>query len=191
VVDSKTGALLDATTFHTQDWGFESPFAFLHLDLFQVDSPFVDQIPATAHPVADAAFREKIWLRGYEVGKPFEPGYAVPVTLYWQAPQQPDRQYKYILRWIVRGADGVEHVLATTEKEPYDGILPTTKWTSGTLVREYTSILPPKDRVPGESHLSLQVYDAETLQKLPLKLTSADSGQTASDDETLILSDVP
>ena len=52
-------------------------------------------------------------------------------------------------------------------------------------------ILPPKDRVPGESHLSLQVYDAETLQKLPLKLTSADSGQTASDDETLILSDVP
>ena len=115
----------------------------------------------------------------------------MPVTLYWQAPQQPDRRYKYILRWIVRGADGVEHVLATTEKEPYDGILPTTKWTPGTLVREYTSILPPKDRVPGESHLSLQVYDAETLQKLPLKLTSADNGQTASDDETLILSDVP
>ena len=191
VVDSTTGALLKATTFHAQDWGFESPFAFLHLDLFQVDSPFVDQIPETAHPVADAAFSEKIWLRGYEVGQPFEPGYAVPVTLYWQVPQQPDRRYKYVLRWIVRGADGVEHVLATTEKEPYDGILPTTKWIPGTLVREYTSILPPKDRVPGESHLSLQVYDAETLQKLPLRLTSADNGQTASDDETLILSDVP
>ena len=191
VVDSKAYAFLKATTFQTQDWGFESPFAFLHLDLFQVDSPFADQIPATAHQVADAVFDDKIWLRGYEVGKPFEPGYAVPVTLYWQVPQQPDRRYKYILRWIVRSADGVEHILATTEKEPYDGILPTTKWTPGTLVREYTSILPPKDRVPGESYLNLQVYDAETLQKLPLKSISAGNGQPAPDSETLILPIVP
>ena len=188
-VESKTASSLEDTTFHTQDWGFESPFAFLHLDLFQVDSPFVDQIPATAHPVADTAFDGKIWLRGYEVGKPFEPGYAVPVTLYWQVPQQPDRRYKYILRWIVRGEDGVEHILAMTEKEPYDGLLPTSGWTPGRMVREYTSILPPKAQVPGESYLSLQVYDAETLQKLSLK--SAENGQTASDNETLILSVAP
>ena len=103
------------------------------------------------------------------MGQPFEPGRAVPITLYWQVAEQPDRRYKYILRWIVRDDDGTEHVLATTEKEPYDGLLPTSVWTPGTTIREYTTILPPADTIPGESYLSLQMYDAETLQKSPVR----------------------
>ncbi len=188
-VDSKAATLLGATTFRTQNWGFQSPFAFLHLELFQMDSPITDQIPAAAHPVADATFGGTIRLRGYEVGSPFEPGSAVPVTLYWQVAQQPSRRYKYILRWIVRGEDGVEHILATIEKEPYDGLFPTSVWSPGAIVREYTGILPPKNQVPGESYLSLQVYDAETLQKLSLK--SATNAQTTSDNEALILPVTP
>ena len=45
---------------------------------------------------------------------------------------------------------GLEHVLATTEKEPYDALLPTWIGQPGTTIREYTSILPPADLIPGK-----------------------------------------
>ena len=167
--DSEVAAWLKRGTFRTQDWGFESPLNYLHLELFQIDPPVIDRLPAAALPLTDATFENGISLRGYEVGQPFEPGRAVPITLYWQVAEQPDRRYKYILRWIVQGADGVEHVLATTEKEPYDGLLPTSGGQPGTTIREYTTILPPADSIPGKSYLSLQMYDAETLQKLPVR----------------------
>jgi hypothetical protein len=183
--DSEIVDLLKRGTFRTQDWGFESPFSYLHLELFQVDPPVIDRLPASAHPLTDVTFENGISLRGYEVGGPFEPGRAVPITLYWQVAQQPNRRYKYILRWISQGADGVERVLATTEKEPYDALLPTLDWKPGTTIREYTSILPPADLIPGESHLSLQMYDAETLQKSPVR--SGVGAQGAADGETLIL----
>jgi hypothetical protein len=188
VPESQLTALTQGNTFRTQDWGFESPFAYLHLELFQIDPPVIDRLPAAAHQLTDATFENGISLRGYEVGQPFEPGRAVPITLYWQVTEQPDRRYKYILRWIVRGDDGVEHAVAITEKEPYDGLLPTSMWTPGIVVREYTTVLPPADPIPGESYLSLQMYDAETLEKSPVR--SAAGGRTG-DGDTLILSVKP
>jgi uncharacterized membrane protein len=185
--DSKIVDLLKRGTFRTQDWGFESPLFYLHLELFQVDPPVIDRLPASAHPLTDVTFANGISLRGYEVGRPFEPGRAVPITLYWQVAQQPDRRYKYILRWISQGADGVERVLATIEKEPYDALLPTLDWKPGTIIREYTSILPPADLIPGKSFLSLQMYDAETLQKLSVRSAAG----VQSDDDTLVLSIEP
>jgi hypothetical protein len=185
VPESQAATLLQDSTFRTQDWGFESPLTYLHLELFQADSPVIAQIPTGAHQLADATFGSALSLRGYEVGRPFEPGRAVPVTLYWQVSQQTDRRYKYILRWVVRAADGTEHVLATTEKEPYDGLLPTSVWTTGTTIRERTTILPPASSPPGEAYLTLQMYDAETLQKLPVR--SASGAEALPDSNTLIL----
>jgi hypothetical protein len=183
--NGEIAALLKRGTFRTQDWGFESPLSELHLELFQVAPPVIDRLPATVHQLADVTFENGISLRGYEVGQPFQPGRAVPVTLYWQVAEQPARHHKYILRWIVRGDDGIEHVVATTEKEPYDGLLPTPVWMPGTTIREYTTILPPAELIPGESYLSLQMYDAETLQKSPVR--TAVGVRAAADGETLIL----
>jgi 4-amino-4-deoxy-L-arabinose transferase-like glycosyltransferase len=184
VPESQLTALGGGNTFRTQDWGFASPINYLRLELFQVDSPVIDQLPAGARPLADVTFANGISLRGYEMGQPFEPGRAVPVTLYWQVAEQPGRRYKYVLRWVVRGEDGVEHVLATTEKEPYDGLLPTTMWTPGIMIREYTALLPPAHSIPGESYLSLQMYDGETLEKSPVRSAA---GVRTADSETLIL----
>ncbi len=185
VPESQTAVLLKDSTFRTQDWGFESPLTYLHLELFQVDPPIIDRIPAAAHQLAGTGFGNAISLRGYEVGRPFESGHAVPITLYWQVSQQPDRRYKYILRWVVREDDGTEHVLATTEKEPYDGLLPTAVWTPGLTIQEHTTILPPVNSIPGENYLSLQMYDAETLQKLSVR--SAAGVEFTPDSDTLIL----
>ena len=189
VYDSEAAKLLGEAPFRPQEWGFESPSAFLRLELFQEDPPWLPEMPAIPYLLDDTVFGGTIRLRGYDVGKPFEPGYAAPVTLYWQVNQPAERRYKYILRWIQRGADGVEHILATTEKEPYDALFPTTAWPVGAVVQEYTSVLSPKNSTSGENYLTLQVYDAETLQKL--KLESSASGRVAADQETLILSAAP
>jgi hypothetical protein len=185
VPDSQAAALLRRSTFLAQDWGFRSPLTFLRLELFQIDPPAVDRLPASGVQPADATFGDGISLRGYEVGQPFEPGRSVPITLYWQADQHLERRYKYILRWVVRDADGTERVLATTEKEPYDELLPTTGWKPGAMIREYTSLLSPADETLGASYLTLQMYDAKTLRKLPLQTAMA--APAVTEDDTLIL----
>ena len=60
-------------------------------------------------------------------------------------------------------------------------------WTPGTTIREYTTILPPADSIPGESYLSLQMYDAETLQKSPVRVSRRPYRQMLADGDTLIL----
>ena len=189
VPESQLTALTQGNSFRTQEWGFASPFTYLRLELFQIDPPVIDRLSAAAHQLTDATFANGISLRGYEVGQSFEPGRAVPITLYWQVAEQPDRRYKYILRWIVRGDDGVDHAVAITEKEPYDGLLPTSMWTPGIIIREYTTVLPPAGAIPGEGYLSLQMYDRETLQKSPVR--SAAGLQATADGDTLILSVAP
>jgi hypothetical protein len=185
IPDSQVASWLQSHTFRAQEWGYRSPLSFLHLELFVPQLPPRDRLPEdTQHP-ANAAFGDIISFRGYEIGQAFQSGYAVPVTLYWQALKPPERRYKYILRWVVRGGDGKEYVLATTEHEPYDGLLPTTVWTPGTTIREYSTILPLAEPIPGQAYLTLQMYDAETLQKLPV--TTASGVEVGPDGEGLIL----
>ena len=141
------------------------------------------------HPVS-AVFGERVRLSGYDTGQPLSAASATPVTLYWQPAQAMDRRYKYILRWT--GADGAPLPAAGhTEREPYHGLLPTTMWGLGQTIVEYSE-LPPRTAEPvppGEVRLALQVYDAETLEKLPL--TEADPALVAADGQTLLLPYVP
>ncbi len=185
VIDTQERDWLRAKTFRAQDWDYDSPLSALGLELFVPSSPVLEREPDTIQHPTDAAFADTIGLRGYEIGQAFEPGYSVPVTLYWQALKPPERRYKYILRWVVKDEAGQEHVQAITEHEPYDGVLPTTDWKPGTTIREYSTILPPARPVPGEAYLTLQMYDAETLEKLPV--TQADGVKAGDDGQTLIL----
>ncbi|MCB0083553.1 MAG: hypothetical protein KDE47_21575, partial [Caldilineaceae bacterium] len=71
---------------------------------------------------------------------------------------------------------GAMHVLAHTEIEPYYGQIPTTFWDPGKTIIEYTS-LPPVLFNPAQAsqyRLTLQLYDAESLEKLPVTHHSAD-----------------
>lgn len=185
VPDSQVAAWLQSNAFRAQEWGYESPISFLYLELFVPQPPPLDGLPEDIQHPVHADFGDTISFRGYDIGQPFEPGYAVPITLYWQALKPPERHYKYILRWVVRGSDGVEQILATTEHEPYDGLLPTTLWTPGTTIREYSTILPPAGPITGQAYLTLQMYDAATLRKLPI--TAASGVRAGPDGETLIL----
>ena len=90
--------------------------------------------------------------------------------------------------------DGTTHVIAATEREPYDGAIPTVYWEPGKTIIEYSELPAttwPRPATPEEAgryRVTLQVYRADTLEKLPV--TQAD-GLAVADDVTLIAADWP
>ena len=133
----------------------------------------------------DVVFGGQVRLLGYDQGQPLTPGGAIPVTLYWQPARQIDRRYKYILRLVA--PDG--ETLSTTEREPYNGGLPTPAWPAGSTIMEYSEIPPPARRQQDKSRLVLQMYDAETLEKLPV--TSVSGAEMGQDAHTVVLPVAP
>jgi len=131
----------------------------------------------------------ELQLVGYHIGEYGAPNIAMPVTLYWQAVQETDIRYKYILQLVERANDNSYTVLATTEREPYDGAISTNLWAAGQQIREYSEI-PPVDwqHISSEKHwLRLQVYRADTQEKLLIinNLDLSQQTQIDPDQQTL------
>jgi hypothetical protein len=155
------------------------------VDLLLSQSPVLAQPPAAIQHRVDAVFGGQVRLIGYDVGRPLLPDGAIPVTLYWQPTSQIGRRYKYILRLVA--SDG--KTLSTTEREPYNGALPTPAWPAGATIMEYSEIPPAARERQDKTRLVLQMYDSETLEKLPV--TSASGAEMGQDAHTVVLPVAP
>jgi 4-amino-4-deoxy-L-arabinose transferase-like glycosyltransferase len=177
---------LRSNAWLARESGYESN-TVLRLMLFLPEMPILDDVPDSVQHPTDVVFDGRVRLRGYEVGQPLTPESPIPITLYWQPVQPMDRRYKYVLRLQSDDNASGTKTLSITEREPYDSSLPTTQWPSGQTILEYTSLPPvPRDRTADKQlHLALQVYDAETLAKLPV--TQADGAEVSDDGLTLLL----
>jgi mannosyltransferase len=176
---------LFAHTFRAEHQAFESPRAALDVDLLLSQSPVLVQQPATIQHRLDAVFSGQVRLIGYDLGRPLLPDGAIPVTLYWQSTSQIGRRYKYILRLVASNGE----TLSTTEREPYNGALPTPAWPAGSTIMEYTEVPPPARQQRDKTRLVLQMYDAETLEKLPV--TSVSGAEMGQDAQTVVLPVAP
>ena len=188
----ETRAWLSSHAFLVRDSGYESNTS-LSLKLYLPQPPVLTELPGTVqHPVA-AVFGEKICLCGYDLGQSLSEESVMPITLYWQPLQPMERRYKYILRLVIQDNTGSFLTLSTTEREPYHGTLPTTLWGLGQTIVEYSDVpQASRNREEGPAspvRLVLQMYDAETLEKLPI--TRADRGEIAADGRTLVLPYAP
>lgn len=160
----------------------------LKSSLYLPEVPVYDALPAEAQNVVDGVFGDTIRLAAYDVGPAGSPDLALPVTLYWQAMTKPERRYKYILSLVELDANGQPQVVSTTEREPYDGTIPTIYWDPGKTIVEYTELPPapwPAAEDAGNYRLTLQLYDAETLERLPV--TDPGQGEVAADGQALVL----
>lgn len=180
-----------AHTVRVQERGFRSPNAFLELNLFLPQSPIDREGPVVVPRTVNGVFGDRIRLRGFELGRPLPGGDNLPVTLYWQAIAPLDRRYKYILELASLAADGRSEVHGVAEREPYDGSLPTLQWPPDATVVEYSGVVASIDPspIPQCCYLRVQVYDAETLIKLPV--TDPGAAEVAADGQTLVLSVAP
>ena len=122
--------------FRVREAGFESPIAVLRAELYLPKRPISDA--ATIARPTDILIGEDVRLRGYDVGRALTGNQRVPITLYWEASGPIERRYKYVLQLVVRDEGGQLHTLPKTEREPYDGSLPTMEWPEGKIVTELT-----------------------------------------------------
>ena len=185
--EGRVPAWIQEHLFPIREDEFYNPTSVLELDLYLPGPPIRDDLPADLpHRLEDVVFGDLIQLNGYEVGQPLTPESVTPVTLYWTPVKPVERRYKYILQLEQVNADGSTQVLATTEREPYNGFLPTSWWTPGPYIFEYSDLPVPAD-LPADAdlRLTLQLYDLETGEKLPV--TQTEGVQVAEDGVTVIL----
>src|SRR5690606_15851171 len=106
--------------------------------------------------------------------------------LYWQVISKPDRRYRYIWSLVEERATGERATLALVEREPYEGDIPTLYWDPGKTIMEFVEF-PAPAAVPTDGarrFYTLQVYDAETQEKLPV--TRLEGGTIDGDGVTAI-----
>jgi len=114
-----------------------------------------------------ATWGDQIQLLGYTLrsNTAGEGKHVITVTLFWQAIRPPKYDYNFFLHWREEN----NSTLGQVDFRPYDGLLPTTSWQTGEIVRETRTFEIPAPE-PGKIYrLMVGIYDAKTMQRLPLK----------------------
>lgn len=184
----------------TEEWMAEHLFRVQHTTYFSHSSLqsalFLDEVPVyeglpegVATPV-DVAFGDLIKVVGVAAGPAPSNALAAPVTLAWEVAEMTPHHYKYILKLVEVDESGGLRDISVTEREPYDGAIPTIYWEPGKTIVEYTELPPtdwpdPADPAAGRYRVALQVYRADTLEKLPV--TGAGGFEIAPDGVTLLM----
>ena len=175
---------LAGNSLRIREQSFYSPNSILELDLFLLGGVVAEEMPGDVTPV-QADFGNTIGLEGYKAGRPLWPGAAIPITYYWRGLRPLDERYKYIAG-LEPGNGEPPHVLfPPTEREFYDGFLPSLWWTPGMLIVEESEVHGVSVTSTGEATLSLQIYSAQTLEKLPL--VASEAGEIGTDGFSLNL----
>jgi hypothetical protein len=145
--------------------------------LYLDEVPVYEGLPPQLEDPVTGVFGDLIQVVGLEVGEPVRDDMGIPVTIYWQTLAPTPDHYKYILTLEEVLPDGTNRIMALTEREPYDGAIPTIYWQPNQTIVEYTEL----PRMEGEAwprpqnaeeaaryRVYLQVYRADTLEKLPV-----------------------
>lgn len=111
----------------------------------------------------DSLLTPDLRLRGYDLSSTESvPGEATWVTLYWQAIEQPQRDYIINLHLI----NQEEVVVASWSGRPFHGLFPTLKWSVNANVRDPRRVSLPEDLSPGPYRLRLGLLDATASDEL-------------------------
>ena len=167
--------LQENTVWPLRDVNFYSPNAFLDLKLFLTQPPNFEGMEPPAQTRVNVRFGEEIRLVGYDSAPGLTPESALPLTLYWQVERKPEVHYKYILQLIENQTAGTQRVISQLEQEPYNGAIPTIWWDPGKTIVEYTNLPPVTSPLsagePDRYQLAVQLYHADSLEKVPVQAT--------------------
>jgi hypothetical protein len=135
-----------------------------------VGRPHSFDVPPIDHPLS-AQLGDGVRLLGYDL-KPAD-GSRIPragvnlrVTLYWQCVQSLDASYTVFCHLVAARVNGT---LGPQQDDlPCLGQCPTTSWVSGEVLTDEHTIVLPADMTPGPYTLLVGMYDAQTMQRLPV-----------------------
>jgi hypothetical protein len=111
------------------------------------------------------SFGSALRLAGYSLRNgSLVPGDVLQLDLYWQAVEQPDRNYTVFVHVL----DESGQTVAQRDAMPRDNTLPTTQWPIGEVIDDTLLVPLPPDLPAGAYSLALGIYYWETMEKLPV-----------------------
>jgi 4-amino-4-deoxy-L-arabinose transferase-like glycosyltransferase len=130
--------------------------------------------PRPATPLR-ADFDGQILFHGYTLpaNRTLSPGGLIPLALVWQAQTQPAANYAI----FVQLRDEANKIVLSADHQPYQGLLPTSTWPAGSVIREVIWLSLPPDLPPGRYPIYVGLYHPDNLERLPLR--SDTSGENA------------
>lgn len=137
--------------------------------LILTDSPAVPEVDSFAmqHRV-DANLANEITLLGYDLSSTeIRPGEKLAVTLYWQAQSSIDEDYTVFVHVLKRPEEeSSDRVMAQQDRQPFDGLFPTSRWQVGQVVKEVYELSIPEGVAPGERQVEVGMYLLATRDRL-------------------------
>jgi hypothetical protein len=135
--------------------------------------------PDPAHPM-QVEFEGPVRFLGYTFdAQNASPGDRLPLILYWQSLATLDTDYTIFVH--LRDLHNTTQVAA--DHQPYDGIVPTTRWAVGAVVKDVVWLELPADLPPGEYRLLVGMYRLDTMERL--RVIGDTSGENAIDLGTM------
>jgi hypothetical protein len=105
----------------------------------------------------------QVRLTGYDLSTTrLAPGAALTITLQWQALHEMRSDYKSFVHLL----DPSGHLVAGSDAVPANWTRPTTGWLPGEYVADLHALALPGHLAPGEYHLEIGLYDAESNRRL-------------------------
>ncbi len=124
---------------------------------------------------AQAKIGEIAQLVGYSTDqKIYQAGDTINLTLYWLALRSIDRQYKVFVH--LRSMDDTQ-MAAQHDGAPVHGFTPTTRWQPGQVLDDVHPLSLAANLAPGTYQLAVGMYDAETVQNLPVEAEAELAGE--------------
>jgi hypothetical protein len=129
---------------------------------------------AAAEPQQEkpAVFGEAIKLAGFDLPE----GGAGSLVLYWQSLAPLEQDYDVFVHLI----DESGNLAAQVDRQPLNGLTPTSSWQTGDLIRDPIELPTAAELAPGEYEIKVGFYMRETGERLPV------SGAPAPDNALLL-----
>jgi 4-amino-4-deoxy-L-arabinose transferase-like glycosyltransferase len=112
-----------------------------------------------------AEFQDGINLVGYALDpQAVVAGREVPLVLYWQARSRVLGAYTTFVHLLDERGD----LRAQVDRTPFEGLYPTTHWAPGPVLPDRNILSLPGNLEPGRYRLAVGLYDAVSLEPLPV-----------------------
>ncbi|MFC2046103.1 ArnT family glycosyltransferase [Chloroflexota bacterium] len=144
----------------------------LRLILYGTSPPPLAEMPGSEEKVL---LGDSIELTGTKLAvEALQPGDVVPLTLFWEALQPTDENFKVFVHLLNAGGE----LVAQRDSEPVSGMRPTSTWTPGESIVDRHGVLLPLDLPAGDYRLIAGLYHPDTGERLP---ATNDTGAPAGD----------
>jgi hypothetical protein len=120
---------------------------------------------APDHPLAYTYDLDgQIKLVGFDGPTTLNAGNALTLTLYWQALEVPQGDYKVFVHLL----DQKGELVTQDDTPPRGGRYPTWAWQPGDLVPDQHQLVLPDERLPGPYNFLVGMYRTDSLERLPV-----------------------